>query len=93
MDLSRVNQFTPFLSPVVPHPGPASGLAEDTLVWSSEHFTCSKLRLGLAAKFCSGESSGAAKGFRAGSVCYRQSVLLLFRDGYMYIYYHEASPK
>jgi hypothetical protein len=50
--------------------GPETGLVEDTLIWSSKQFTCSKLRLRLFAKFCFGEHSGAAKGFRAGFVCY-----------------------
>jgi len=90
MDMSRLNQFTPLLDPVLPRPGPATGLVEDTLVWWSEQFTCSKLRLGLAAKFFSGESSGDAKGFRAGSVCYTgvtgsPSFYCLGTDIYIYI--------
>ena len=52
MDLRLVNQFNLFLSPVLPYPGPETGLVEDTLVWSSEQFTWSKLCLGLVAKFC-----------------------------------------
>jgi len=70
MNLRRVNQFTLFLSPVVPYPGPETGLVKDTLVWSSEQFTLPELGLGLVAKLGFGEHSGAEKGFRAGSVCY-----------------------
>ena len=44
-------------------------LVEDILLWSSEQFTWSILLLGLVAKFCFGEFSGAVKGFCAGSVC------------------------
>jgi hypothetical protein len=53
-----------------PTPRPETGLAEDTLVRSSEQFTWSKLRSELFAKFCSDESPGAAERFRAGCVCY-----------------------
>ena len=34
MDLSRVNLFTPLL--FSPHPGPETGLVQDTRVWKSE---------------------------------------------------------
>ena len=44
-----------FLSPVLPYPGPETGLVEDTLVWSTEQFTWSKLGWGLVAKLCFGE--------------------------------------
>jgi hypothetical protein len=47
-----------FLSPVLPYLGPEIGLVENTLVGSSDQFTCSKLLLGLVAKFCFSEYSG-----------------------------------
>jgi hypothetical protein len=102
MDLSRVNRFIPLPLPRSPLPGSKTGLIEDTLVWSSEQFTFSKLRLELVTKFCSGEYSGAAKGFRNGSVCCTcvagsRSMYCLGTDIYIYIYiyilYHEARPK
>jgi hypothetical protein len=39
MDLRRVNQFTPFLSPVLPYLWPETYLLENTLVWTSEQLT------------------------------------------------------
>jgi len=97
MNLRRVNQFTFFLSPVLPYPGPEIGLVEDTLVWSSEQFTLPKFGLGLVAKLCFGEYLGTAKGFRAGSVCYTCVAGSLFTHCYgteIYCFlYHEASPK
>ena len=65
----RVNQFSLFLSPVLHYTGPETGLVEDALVWSSEQFTLPKFGLGLVAKLCFGEYSGATKRFRADSVC------------------------
>ena len=48
--------------------GPETVPLDNTLVCSSEQLTWLKLRLGLVAKFGFGVFSGAAKGFRAGSV-------------------------
>ena len=96
MDLRRVNQFTPLPLPVLPFPESETGLVEDTLVWSSEQFTLSKLGLGLLAKFCFDEYSGAAKGFRTGFVCYTCvacSPFMYCLQTEIYFLYHEGSPK
>jgi hypothetical protein len=97
MDLRHVSQFTLFLSPVLPYLGPEIGLVEDTLVWSSEQFTWSKLLLGLVAKFCFGEYSGAVKGFRAGSVCYTcvagSPFMCCLGTEIFFFGYHGASPQ
>jgi hypothetical protein len=70
MDLRSLNQFSPlYLSAVLTYPGAETGLVDDTLLWSSEKFTSSKLSLELVSKLCFGEYSGAAVSFRAGSVC------------------------
>jgi len=65
MDLRRVNIFLLILPPVLVHLGPETVFLVDTLVWSSEQLTWSKLRLGRVAKFGFGVFSGVAKGFRA----------------------------
>jgi len=68
------------------------------LVWLSEQITCSKLLLGLVAKFCFGVYSAADKGFRAGSVCYpcvvgRPFMYVWGGKRYIFFWYHDASPK
>jgi hypothetical protein len=46
----RVNQFTLFLSPVLPYTGPETGLVEDTLIWSSEQLTLPEFGVELVTK-------------------------------------------
>ena len=75
---------------------PETGLVEDTLVCSSEHFTQSKLGSGLVEKFRFSEYAGAAKGYFVGSVCgivvCWQSVDTLLRDRGVFML-HEDSQK
>jgi len=60
--LCRVNLFTLLPLPCSACLGPEIFLLEDTLVWSSEQLTWSKLRLGLVEKFGFGDSQARPKG-------------------------------
>ena len=91
MVLRRANQFTPLLLPCFVLPGAETGLVEDPLVWLSEKLTWSLFLLGLVAKFCFGEYSGAAKVFRAAYGYYNcvacsPFMYCLGTDIYIYIY-------
>jgi hypothetical protein len=92
MDLRHVNQFTPLPAPCSTLPRPETGLVDD-LVWLFEQFTCSKLLLGLVAKFCFGEYSGEVKRFHTGYVCCWQSMHVLFREREISFFFFVVSPK
>ena len=66
MDLPPIKCLALFLSTVLPYLSPETVLLSDTLVWTSEQLTWSKLGLRLVAKFGFGVLRFAAKGFRAG---------------------------
>lgn len=94
-DFPRVNQFTPLPLPCLHHPGPETGLVKDTLVWTSEEITWSKLRLGLVENFGFSGYLVAAEGFVLAALV--TVLLLAVRScivyGQIHIYlYHEASP-
>jgi len=96
MDLRLVNQFTPLPLLCHPFPRPETGLVGNTVFWLSEQFNLSKLSLGLLAKFCLDEYSGAVKGFCTGSVCYAcvaGSPFMYCLGIEIYFLYHEARTK
>jgi len=91
MDLPPIKCLALFLSTVLPYLSPETVLLADTLVWSSEQLSWSKLRLVLVAKFGFGVLRVAAKGFRAGWLCVSYVVLLavlhvLLKGRYIYLY-------
>jgi hypothetical protein len=89
MDLCCVNLFTSLPSPIQPYPVPETLLVLDALFWSSEQLTRSKLHLGPDTKFGFDISSGAAKGFHAGCMCFKYVLLLvlqvLFKDKHIFL--------
>jgi hypothetical protein len=98
MDLRRVNQFTPLPHSCSALPGAwdRSCSKHSGVVVLAVYLV--KITLGLVAKFCFGEYSGADKGLCAGSACYScvsgsPFMHCLGTEIYILFWYHEPSPK